>query len=206
MATIYAQLPVDMQEALSTNAGMLLSTFDPASPGNAEVIRSNILFATSGGVSVTCVATISDFGSDVDNCPKNTKELAQIDSWECKMSGTALTTTADGIARNLGAADVSSLAESGVSEVSPRMAISPEDFEEIWYVCKYGTNDGFIAVKMNNSFSTGGFSLQSGDKAKGQYSFEYTGYTSIDTPDEVPMKFYIKPSATAQTEEVTPTI
>lgn len=205
MSTIYAQLPAEMQEALSTNAGMLLSTFDPADPGDKDDIRANILFATSGGVSVTCVATISDFGSDVDNCPKNTKELAQIDSWECKMSGTALTITADGIARNLGAADVTSEEDSDVSEISPRMTINPDEFEEIWYVCKYGTNDGFIAVQMKNSFSTGGFSLQSGDKAKGQYAFDYTGYTSIDTPDEVPMKFYIKPSSAAQTTEVTPT-
>ena len=87
MSKKFAQLPENMQEALATGAGIMLKDFDPASPGEDEAIRDNILFATTGGVNPTCVATIIDFGDDIDNCPKNTKELAQIESWQCAMSG-----------------------------------------------------------------------------------------------------------------------
>ena len=35
------------------------------------------------------------YGDDIDNCPKNTKELKKLDSWEAKMSGTFVTVTAE---------------------------------------------------------------------------------------------------------------
>lgn len=200
MSKKFAQLPADMQEALATGAGVMLSEFDPANPGDDAAIRSALLFATTGGVNPVCVATITDFGNDVDNCPKNTKELAEIESWQCTMSGTALTVTESILVSLLGAAD----AKSG--EIAPRMKLKPEDFKTIWYVCPYGTQGGFVAIKLLNALSTGGLSLRSGDKAKGQWSFSYTGYTSIDNPDEVPMRFYLKSSAEAAAVNVEPNV
>lgn len=199
MSKKFAQLPEDMQEALATGAGIVLKEFDPSNPGEDSAIRANILFATTGGVNPVCVATITDFGEDIDNCPKNTKELAQIESWECSMSGTAITVNASVLASLLAAADVSDGA------IAPRMKLKPEDFKTLWYVCPYGTQGGFIAIELMNALSTGGLSLQSGDKAKGQWAFSYTGYTSIDNPDEVPMKFYLKTSADAAAVNVEPT-
>ena len=200
MSKKFAQLPEDMQEALATGAGVMLSEFDPSNPGEAETIRSKILFATSGGVNPTCVATISDWGEDIDNCPKNTKELAHVDSWECAMSGTAITVTDSVLTSLLAAAD----AKDG--EITPRMKLKPEDFKNIWYVCPYGTQGGFVAIELMNALSSGGLSLQSSDKAKGQWSFNYTGHTSIDKPDEVPMKFYLKASSGAAAANVEPTV
>lgn len=200
MSKKFAQLPEDMQEALATGAGIVLKEFDPSNPGEDSAIRANILFATTGGVNPVCVATITDFGEDIDNCPKNTKELAQIEGWDCSMSGTAITVTESVIASLLAAADASD------GEITPRMKLKPEDFNTLWYVCPYGTNDGFIAIELNNALSTGGLSLQSGDKAKGQWAFSYKGYTSIDSPDVVPMKFYLKASASASAVNVEPTV
>lgn len=45
---------------------------------------------------------------------------------------------------------------------------------------------------MLNTLSTGGFSLQTGDKEKGQMSFEYTAHYSITAQDTVPCEVYIK--------------
>lgn len=194
----FAQLPANMQEALATNAGIILSAFDPANVGTAEEIRANILYATTGGVSTTCVATYKDFGEDVDNCPKNTKELLQVDYWECKMSGTALTVTGDNVTGLFGAADKGG---SDVIEVTPRHNVKPEDFKTLWYVCPYGTQGGFVAVKLYNALNTGGFSMQSTDDGKGNFAFDYTGYTSIDNPHEVPFKFYLKATDTSEVEE-----
>ena len=59
------------------------------------------------------------------------------------------------------------------------------------------TNGGYIAIHMMNALSTGGFQIQSGDKAKGQFAFEYTAHYSMDAADTVPFEIYIK----AGTEE-----
>lgn len=205
MSKKFAQLPEDMQEALATGAGIVLKEFDPSNPGEDSAIRANILFATTGGVNPVCVATITDFGEDIDNCPKNTKELAQIEGWDCSMSGTAITVTGGILRSLLAAADAQGDSE-GLHTVTPRMKLDPNDFAILWYVCPYGTQGGFIAIELMNALSTGGLSLQSGDKAKGQWAFSYKGYTSIDNPDVVPMKFYLKASASASAVNVEPTV
>lgn len=203
MSKKFVQLPEQMQEALATNAGIMLSEFDPENPGTAESIRSKLLFATSGGVSHTCAATTADFGADVDNCPKNTKELLTIESWECSLSGTALTVTDTTIASQLGAADVTnSSKDTSVKVIKPRVTVNLADFKDLWYVCPYGTGDGFVAVRLLNAFSTGGLSFQSSDKAKGTWSFTYTGFASIDDTSKVPVEYYVKPSANAAAAQV----
>ena len=50
------------REAIET-AGVLLKSFNPASP---EIVDSNILTATTGGITVNCAPTYSDFAEDVD--------------------------------------------------------------------------------------------------------------------------------------------
>ena len=52
-------------DELQLDAGMLLRTFDPASPAAPK--DEDIITATTGGIQVSCVPTYSDFGEDVDN-------------------------------------------------------------------------------------------------------------------------------------------
>lgn len=71
------------------------------------------------------------------------------------------------------------------------------DFTDLWLLCDYSdkhgtTSGGFCAIHMLNTLSTGGFSLQTGDKKKGQMSFEYTAHYSITAQDTVPCEVYIK--------------
>ena len=193
----FTKLPENTFEELQLNAGILLSTFTPSS---ATVEDSNILGATSGGVSFSDTPTYKDFGDDIDNCPKNTKELKRIESRNIKISGTFLTVNTTRAKSLIAAADIDSM---DATKITTRDTLAAADFSDIWWVGDYSdkngaTNGGYIAIHLKNALSTGGFSIKSGDKAKGQFAFEYTAHYSISNTDAVPYEIYIK-SGTAET-------
>lgn len=192
----FTQIPADTFKEIQLNAGVLLSTFTPAT---AEVPADSIIGATSGGINFTATPSYTDYGEDIDNCPKNTKELKKLDSWEVKMSGTFITVSAKRVEMLVGAGDIDS---SDSTKITPRNDIAASDFRDIWWVGDYSdkngaTNGGYVAIHMLNSLSTGGFQIQSGDKAKGQFSFEFTGHYSIEYAGTVPFEVYVK-SGTAE--------
>jgi hypothetical protein len=191
----FTQIPADTFKKLQLNAGILATDFDPAT---GELTASNIVGATSGGVSFEATPSFSDFGEDIDNCPKNTKELKMLDSWEAKLSGTLVTMDTKAATSVIGAAAVAS---DDPTKVVPRNSVDTKDFKNLWWVGDYSdVNEdgsatgkaGFIAIKLINALSTGGFKIQSGDKAKGTFEFEYTGHYSIEDIDVVPFELYIK--------------
>lgn len=191
----FTQIPTDTFKKLQLNAGILTTEFDPAT---GELTASNIIGATSGGVSFEATPSFSDFGEDIDNCPKNTKELKKLDSWEAKMSGSFVTMDTNVAKSIVGAAAVAS---DDRTKVVPRNSVEANDFKDIWWVGDYSDINedgsstgkaGFIAIKLINALSTGGFKIQSGDKAKGAFEFEYTGHYSIENTDVVPFELYIK--------------
>nr|DAH46701.1 MAG TPA: major tail protein [Caudoviricetes sp.] len=191
----FTQIPTDTFKKLQLGAGLLATEFDPAT---GEVDKANIVGATSGGVSFEATPSFSDFGEDIDNCPKNTKELKKLDSWEAKMSGSFVTMDTKAAVSVIGTAAVAS---NDPTKVVPRNSVDAEDFKNLWWVGDYSdVNDdgssagkaGFIAIKLINALSTGGFKIQSGDKAKGTFEFEYTGHYSIENTDIVPFELYIK--------------
>lgn len=191
----FTQIPTDTFKKLQLGAGLLATKFDPAT---GEVDKANIVGATSGGVSFEATPSFSDFGEDIDNCPKNTKELKKLDSWEAKMSGTLVTMDTKAAVSVIGTAAVDAKDK---TKVVPRNSVDAGDFKDLWWVGDYSdVNDdgssagkaGFIAIKLINALSTGGFKIQSGDKAKGTFGFEYTGHYSIENTDIVPFVLYIK--------------
>ena len=187
----FTQIPTNTFKELQLNAGILASNFTPAT-GTVEA--DAMLGATSGGISFAATPSYTDLGDDIDNCPKNMKELKKLESWEAKMSGTFLTVSTAKAKSLMAAADIGS---SDTTKVSPRNAVAVTDFDDIWWIGDYSdkngaTNGGYIAIHMMNALSTGGFQLQSGDKAKGQFAFEYTAHYSMDAPDTVPYEIYIK--------------
>lgn len=191
----FAQIPIDTFKKLQLGAGLLTSKFDPAI---GELTASDIIGATSGGVSFEATPSFSDFGEDIDNCPKNTKELKELDSWEAKMSGSFVTMDTTAAVSVIGAAAVAS---DDTTKVVPRNSVDAADFKDIWWIGDYSDiNDdgsstgkaGFIAIRLINALSTGGFKIQSGDEAKGTFEFEYTGHYSIENIDTVPFELYIK--------------
>lgn len=190
----FTQIPTDTFKKLQLGAGILTTEFDTAA---GKLTASNIIGATSGGVSFEATPSFSDFGEDIDNCPKNTKELKRLDSWEAKMSGSFVTMDTNVATSVIGAAAVAS---GDQTKVVPRNSIDIEDFKDIWWVGDYSDINedgsstgkaGFIAIKLIDALSTGGFKIQSGDKAKGTFEFEYTGHYSLKDIDTVPFELYI---------------
>lgn len=184
----FTQISSTAFQEMQMNAGILCTDFDTST---GAVDEDDIVGATSGGINITIVPTFVDMGEDVDNCPKNTKELKKIQDWEIKASGTFVTASTTTAKSLTGAADVSG------NKVTPRMDLADGDFSDLWFVGDYSdkngaTNGGFMAVKILNALSTGGFSIQTADREKGQFAFEYTGHTSISAQDVVPAEIYVK--------------
>lgn len=191
----FTQIPIDTFKKLQLGAGLLTSEFDPAT---GELTASNIIGATSGGVTFAATPSFSDFGEDIDNCPKNTKELKKLDSWDAKMSGSFVTMDTKAAVSVIGTAAVAS---DDKTKVVPRNSVNDTDFKDIWWIGDYSDINedglsageaGFIAIRLIDALSTGGFKIQSGDKAKGAFEFEYTGHYSIEHIDIVPFELYIK--------------
>ena len=184
----FTKIPETAFQEIQLNAGVLLKTFDPS---DATIDPSSILGATSGGINFTATPEFMDFGEDIDNCPKNMKELKKLDTWDIKMTGTYVTVNPDLVKSLIGAADVST------EKITPRTDLKDEDFQDIWFVGDYSdkngeTNGGFCAVHMMNALSTTGFSIQTTDKAKGQFAFEYTAHFSMSAQTTVPFEVYVK--------------
>lgn len=187
----FTKVPTDTFERIQLNAGILLREFDPAT-GTAT--NANIIGATSGGNSFTATPNFIDFGEDVDNVPNNTKELKKLDYFDVTMSGTFVTADTATAKMLVAAADIDG---TDTTKVQPRGDLLQTDFSDIWWVGDYsdknGVNGGFIAIKLIDALSTGGFQIQSGDKAKGQLAYEFTGHYSITDEDLTPpFEIYIK--------------
>ena len=187
----FTKIPANTFQKLQLNAGILLTQF---SPSTGEVTDGNMLGATSGGNNFTATPTFEDFGDDIDNCPKNTKELKKLTEWEITISGTMVTVDTQAAKRLIGAADIDG---TDTTKVVPRNDLLQTDFNDIWWVGDYSdengaTNGGYIAIRMINALSTGGFQIQSGDKAKGTFAFTFTAHYSMEALDTVPFEVYIK--------------
>ena len=187
----FTKIPSDAFQKLQINAGILTTNFTPAT---GEIGATGQIGATTGGVSFTATPTYSDYGEDIDNCPKNMKELKKLESWEATISGTFVNADTAIAKMLVGAADIGT---SDATKITPRNDVLDSDFETIWLVGDYSdkngeTNGGFIAIKLINALSTGGFQIQTADKAKGQFAFTFTGHYSMDAQDTPPFEIYIK--------------
>lgn len=230
----FTVIPQDTFDNLQLDVGVLLKTFNPSSPSAPS--DADIITATTGGISAHATPTYVDMGEDVDNCPNNTKELKEIQGWDCGISTTALAASAEIIKLSLGAADATTTATyslttdtaivtgkkyytrsgtspnytytqvtnpsaqslssyyeltSSTSTILPRATLSQSDFEDaIWWVGDRA-DGGLAAIKIMNVLSSGGFSLQTTKKGKGQFTLELTGHFSLNDLDTVPMEFYV---------------
>ena len=187
----FTKIPSDAFQKLQINAGILTTDFTPST---GAIGAAGQIGATTGGVSFSATPTYSDYGEDIDNCPKNMKELKKLESWEATISGTFVNADTAIAKMLVGAADIGT---SDTTKITPRNDVLESDFETIWLVGDYSdkngeTNGGFIAIKLINALSTGGFQIQTADKAKGQFAFTFTGHYSMDAQDTPPFEIYIK--------------
>lgn len=194
----FTKIPEDTFKNLQMNAGILVDTFEPGTGTYGK-----LLGATTGGNSFAATPTYKDNGEDIDNCPKNMKELKQLESWEAKMTGTYLTVTAESAKSLVGAADVD---EDDPNHIVPRSGLVDSDFKDIWWVGDYSNlngdkNGGFCAIHLMSALSTGGFQVKTTDKGKGQFAFEYTAHYSMAEQSKVPFEIYVKMGAAETASE-----
>lgn len=185
----YTQIPATAFQDIQLNAGILTESFTP-STGTI----GRLLGATTGGVQFQDNIEYIDFGDDIDNCPKNMKELKKLDSHDVKISGNFVTINAATAKLLAAAADVDALDS---THIIPRNDLEQTDFQDLWWIGDYsdknnGDNAGFVAIHLLNALNTGGFQIQSTDKGKGQFAFEFTGHYSMEAQDTVPYEIYIK--------------
>lgn len=185
----YTQIPASTFQNIQLNAGILVDDFE-VNTGKV----GNLLGATTGGVQFQDNITYTDFGEDIDNCPKNTMELKKLDAHDVSMSGTFVTLSPD-VAKMLVA--VGDVDGDDKSHIIPRNELLITDFTSLWWIGDYsnvntGDRAGFVAIKMLNALNTGGFQIQSTDKGKGQFAFTFTGHYSIKRQDLVPYEVYIR--------------
>lgn len=185
----YTQIPSTAFKNIQINAGILVDTFDPSTQQIGDLIG-----ATSGGVNFTATPSYTDFGEDIDNCPKNMKELKKLESWEAKMSGTFVSCTPALAEMLVGAGAIDA---DDATHIVPSNEVESADFKDLWWVGDYsdvntGASAGFCAIHLMNALSTGGFAIQSTDKAKGTFAFEFTGHYSMTEQDKVPFEIFIK--------------
>lgn len=197
MSGDYSKIPANTFQHIGVNAGVLLKDFDPT--GATAVAEADRIGATTGGIQFQAQPEYTDWGEDIDNCPKNTKELKRFDDVTVTCSGTFAAIDAATAQLLAAHADISG------NKVTPRTTIDIEnDFNDLWIVGDYSdinttsgsgtgaTTAGFIAIHLMNAFSTGGFQLQTADKEKMQFAFEFTAHFSLDAQDTVPYEIYIK--------------
>ena len=193
----FTQIPSTTFKQLQLNAGVIAKNFTPSTVSPFD--NSSILGATTGGISFTATPSYTDFGDDIDNCPKNMKELKRLESWEVTLSGTFVTVSPDLAKTFVGAGGKDS---SNSIKVVPRNELTNDDFDDVWFVGDYsdvntGNSAGFLAIHIMNALSTGGFQLTSSDKSKGQFPFEFTGHYSMESQDTPPFEIYVKAGTTA---------
>lgn len=178
----YTKIPENTFKTIQRNAGVLASKFDTES---GELLDADILGATSGGIKFAATPSFTDYAEDIDNAPKNMKEFKIQEDIEVKISGDFASASTELLARLAGAADVQ---ETG--KVVPRNDLKDTDFKDLWFIGDYG-EEQFIAIHMLNTLNTGGFQLQTTDKEKGKFAFEFTAHYSITDQDKVPYEIYI---------------
>lgn len=198
MALIANELPEKVWERIQINAGVLCKQFDTKA---WAVKQADILGATSGGLNFTDEPEYSDFGEDIDNCPKNTYQLKRFSSREVKVSGTYVALSKETLANSIGGADLTTTAQAAsqvaMTTIKPRDELKESDFTDLWIVGDYG-DGGAIAVHMMHALSSGGLNWQTTDKEKGQFSFEYSAHYSLTDYHTVPYEVFVKDGTTSE--------
>lgn len=193
----FTQVKSDAWTTLQLNAGVILSEFTPA---NATIASNTILGVTSGGITFNANPEFEDFGSDVDNCPPNTKQLKRLKYYDPVISGTfiAIDTT---LAQKL----ISATLTSASGLLTPKAGIAVADFFDLWFVGDYsdknttGTGSvkaGFVAIQLKDALNTTSFQWVSQKDGKGQFAFEFHGHYDLNNIDTVPFNIYIKAGTT----------
>ena len=117
----YTAVAKDILNTLQTEAGVLLSKFDPTT-GTIE--DTDILGATTGGFQFTDTPTITDFGEDIDNVPGQLKQLQRITQRTVTLSSTFASMSEKAVKFVLGACDATDISGANPDKKSTGVMLS----------------------------------------------------------------------------------
>lgn len=187
MGRKFVKIAPKTHEMLQIGSAIILTSFDPETGALNE---KEMLGSTGGGVTASLIPTFVDHGEGIDNCPRNTKELKDVTDWAANATGNFMTVNSISATRLLAAADEND------GTITPRMKLKDTDFNDLWIVGSLtSSEDAFIAIHLKDALSVDGFRIQTGDRAKGQFSFNFAAHFTMDDPDTVPFELYLSKEA-----------
>lgn len=189
IAGSYTLVDTNALNDLELGAGVLVENWSVDDP---EITASEVMAVTTGGITVNIMPTIEDFGSDVDNCPENTAELAYISKYDASITTTLLDVGNDSnMAFVIGSATKSG---SGNKTIQPTYELTRTgtgtNFKSITWIGDLADGRA-VAVKLTRALSTGGLSLKTTKDEKGSTSVTITAFNTISSPTTVPVTVYI---------------
>lgn len=176
----YSKITKAQFDEMQFNAGIWVRSFNIQSPA---VQDSDIICATSGGISLSVVPNIIDTGSDVYMMPKETAEMLILTGWTVDASFVSLGFSAEAIRFALGAAD-------NDGSISPRLELQDEDFDSLWWIGDR-IDGGLVAIHILNVLSDEGLGIQTEQGKAGQVTIHLAAHGSLeDDMDAIPVEIY----------------
>lgn len=175
----YSKITKAQFDEMQTDAGVLLRSFNPSAP---SIEDSDIICATTGGISLSIEPSIEDLSDDVYMMDSHTIEMMSITGYSVSADFTSLSSSAQMIGLALGAASTS-------NGIVPRYELRNEDFQDIWWVGDR-FDGGLVAVRFINALSDDGLSITAQPKGVGNLAVHITAHTSFDLGGAVPVEIY----------------
>lgn len=177
----YSKITNEQFKEMQFDAGIWVRSFDIQSPA---VQDSDIICATSGGISLSIVPRIIDNGEGVYMMPKHTAEMMQVTGWDVGASFSTIGFSGKTIQFVLGAS------ESGEEGIVPRLDLHDDDFEDCWWLGDR-VDGGLVAVHLLNALSDEGVDIQTEQGKAGQIAVHLTAHASMEGEmGEAPVEIY----------------
>lgn len=192
----YRQLPTDMLNKVTFDAGVILTKFEPKT---GAVNRADIVGATSGASAFNSTPTIVNLFEDVDNARANSKQGVVITGYDPHLTTTMITVDNTSLSKLLVKCDVST--EGGVTKITPKEGVVPEKaFFDVWVIADHAiatdsdgnTTSGFFAIHLLNCINVTGFQQQTTKDGKATYSVDFRAhYDNESETENVPFEIYM---------------
>lgn len=174
------------------DAGIVLDK-DDFDPKTGVIDITKIRWATKGGNEFTATRELRDRGTDIDNCPENSKQLQQAQPWQAQVTGTAVTVTVKDVCELL-AADIDPDDE---THIIPRNNITVSDFNGKWIIANYSElngekKGGYMAILLNDTLSSEGFSVKLSKNGDAEFPYTLKAFYDLEDIDKVPFEIWLK--------------
>ena len=177
----YSKITKEQFDEMQFDAGVWVRSFNIQSPA---VQDSDIICATSGGISLSVVPSYVDLGDGVYMMPKGTAEMLMVTGWTVDASFTTLGFSGGMIQFVLGASD------SGADGINPRLDLQDSDFGDLWWIGDR-VDGGLVAIHLLNALSDEGIDIHTERQTSGKISVHLTAHASLeDDMEQIPVEIY----------------